>query len=74
MNNKLAEINLHLNSLKNYSEKLKEHSPEKMLIESVKADIGLLLKNNERFAFRILELETQINQIINEEDEGVNEV
>ncbi len=74
MNNKLAEINLHLNSLDNYAKELKENSPEQTLIRSVKADIELLLESNHRLLLQNIELETQMNQIIDEEDEGVNEV
>ena len=74
MNNKLAEINLHLNSLKNYAKKLNENSPEQALIKSVKADIELLLESNKRLLLQNIQLETQINQIIDEEDEGINNV
>ncbi len=74
MNKKLAEINLNLNSLQNYAKELKENSPEQALIKSVKADIELLLESNHRLLLQNIQLETQINQIIDEEDEGVNEV
>ncbi len=74
MNKKLAEINLHLNSLNNYAKELKENSPEQTLIKSVKADIELLLESNKILLLQNIQLETQINQIIDEEDEGINNV
>ena len=74
MNKKLAEINLNLNSLQNYAKTLEENSAAYHLVVSVKENIQFLLDSNKRLLLQNIELETQINQIIDEEDEWINNV